>query len=148
MKKQPDPIDVKVGQNIRSMRVVRGMSQEKLAEGLGITFQQVQKYEKGTNRVSASKLQQIAGILGTEISVLFGGTTSSGAVSQVPAFSNEAVKAAIAFDAIADHKQRAAVLGLMRSLAGAVVGTVEIGEGTTTIDKAREGSGLSSLPRH
>lgn len=132
MKKQPDPIDVKVGQNIRSMRMVRGMSQEKLGEGLGITFQQVQKYEKGTNRVSASKLQAIAGILGTEVSFLFGGTNPSGLVNDTPQFSTEAVKAAIAFDAIADDKQRAAILALMRSLAGTVVGTVQIGKAAGT----------------
>ncbi len=139
MKKQPDPIDVKVGQNIRSMRVVRGMSQEKLGEGINVTFQQVQKYEKGTNRVSASKLQQIAGLLGTEVATLFNGTTSTTttAIGQVHQFSTEAVKAAMAFDAIVDHKQRAAVLGLMRSIAGTVVGTVEVGKADDT-----------PLPRH
>ena len=62
-KKIPNPIDVHVGSRIRLRRTMLGLSQEKLGERLGITFQQVQKYEKGTNRVGASRLQNIAGIL-------------------------------------------------------------------------------------
>lgn len=72
--KKPHPVDVQVGRNIRRARTVRGMSQESLADGLEITFQQVQKYEKGSNRVSASKLLGIAGILGVSIETLFDGT--------------------------------------------------------------------------
>lgn len=71
MKKSPDPIDVQVGSRIRSRRTMLGMSQERLGEGLGITSQQVQKYEKGTNRVSASRLQQIAQILDVPIPFFF-----------------------------------------------------------------------------
>ncbi len=62
-KKKPNPIDVHVGSRIRLRRNMLEMSQEKLGETLGITFQQVQKYEKGTNRVGASRLQAIASIL-------------------------------------------------------------------------------------
>jgi transcriptional regulator with XRE-family HTH domain len=69
----PDPIDVHVGKRIRDRRRALGVSQEKLAEGIGVTFQQVQKYEKGANRVSASKLWQTAGVLQTEISHFFDG---------------------------------------------------------------------------
>ena len=60
MKKAPNPIDKYVGSRVRLRRVLRGMSQEKLGEALSLTFQQVQKYEKGTNRIGASRLQQIA----------------------------------------------------------------------------------------
>ncbi len=63
MKKNPNPIDKHVGSRVRMRRVLIGMSQEKLGGALGLTFQQVQKYEKGTNRIGASRLQQIAGIL-------------------------------------------------------------------------------------
>ncbi|RUZ80700.1 XRE family transcriptional regulator, partial [Mesorhizobium sp. M7A.F.Ca.US.006.01.1.1] len=63
-KKKPNPIDIHVGSRIRLRRNMLGMSQEKLGENLGITFQQIQKYEKGTNRVGASRLQAIASILG------------------------------------------------------------------------------------
>ncbi|RVC59816.1 XRE family transcriptional regulator, partial [Mesorhizobium sp. M4B.F.Ca.ET.088.02.2.1] len=59
-KKKPNPIDIHVGSRIRLRRNMLGMSQEKLGENLGITFQQIQKYEKGTNRVGASRLQAIA----------------------------------------------------------------------------------------
>ncbi|MBX5145334.1 helix-turn-helix domain-containing protein [Rhizobium lentis] len=70
----PDPVDIIVGRNIRQLRAIRRVSQFELGEALGLTFQQVQKYEKGTNRVSASKLHQIAVFLDVEISVLFEGT--------------------------------------------------------------------------
>ncbi len=63
VKKSPNPIDRHVGSRVRMRRVLIGMSQEKLGGALGLTFQQVQKYEKGTNRIGASRLQQIAGIL-------------------------------------------------------------------------------------
>jgi transcriptional regulator with XRE-family HTH domain len=60
MPKSPGPVDVQVGQLIRAQRVALGMPQTALAKKLGLTFQQLQKYEKGTNRVSASRLLQIA----------------------------------------------------------------------------------------
>src|SRR6202161_905281 len=62
-KKVPNPTDKHVGSRVRMRRMLAGMSQEKLGDALGLTFQQVQKYEKGTNRIGASRLQQIAGIL-------------------------------------------------------------------------------------
>ncbi|MDT3381116.1 helix-turn-helix domain-containing protein [Labrys portucalensis] len=73
IKKVPNPIDQHVGSRVRIRRVLVGMSQEKLGEALGLTFQQVQKYEKGTNRIGASRLQQIASILGVTISFFFEG---------------------------------------------------------------------------
>nr|WP_281011237.1 helix-turn-helix transcriptional regulator [Lichenibacterium minor] len=63
MKKLPNPIDKHVGSRVRTRRMLIGMSQERLGGALGLTFQQIQKYEKGTNRIGASRLQQIAGIL-------------------------------------------------------------------------------------
>ena len=63
MKKSPNPVDQHVGRRVRMRRVLVGMSQERLGGALGLTFQQVQKYEKGTNRIGASRLQQIAGVL-------------------------------------------------------------------------------------
>jgi transcriptional regulator with XRE-family HTH domain len=62
-KKVPKPVDTYVGSRIRMRRMMIGMSQEKLGDAIGLTFQQVQKYEKGTNRVGASRLQQIASVL-------------------------------------------------------------------------------------
>ncbi len=70
--KHPNQIDVEVGQRIRLQRNVREMSQTTLADALGITFQQVQKYEKGTNRVGASRLSHIAQVLGVPVSFFFG----------------------------------------------------------------------------
>jgi transcriptional regulator with XRE-family HTH domain len=70
-KKKPNPTDVYVGGRIRLRRNMLGMSQEKLGESLGITFQQIQKYEKGTNRVGASRLQAIASILSVPVAFFF-----------------------------------------------------------------------------
>jgi transcriptional regulator with XRE-family HTH domain len=75
--KRPDPIDIQVGHRIRIQRVARGMSQSGLADQIGVTFQQVQKYEKGTNRVSASRLVRIAEVLGISSHALMGGEKTS-----------------------------------------------------------------------
>jgi transcriptional regulator with XRE-family HTH domain len=72
-KKVPNPIDRHVGSRVRMRRVMLGMSQEKLGESLGLTFQQVQKYEKGTNRIGASRLQQISRTLDVPPAFFFEG---------------------------------------------------------------------------
>ena len=69
----PDPVDLHVGAQVRARRVLLGLSQEKLAEGLGITFQQVQKYERGSNRISASRLYNMAQLLDVPITFFFEG---------------------------------------------------------------------------
>lgn len=71
MKKTPNPIDVHVGSRLRMRRMLIGMSQEKLGESLDVTFQQIQKYEKGSNRVSASRLFDISLILGVPVQFFF-----------------------------------------------------------------------------
>jgi len=75
----PNPIDVHVGKRIRMRRLFLGMNQETLANALGLTFQQVQKYEGGANRVSASRLSAMAEILGVPISFFFGDLQSDDA---------------------------------------------------------------------
>jgi transcriptional regulator with XRE-family HTH domain len=72
-KKSPNPIDKHVGSRVRMRRMMLSMSQEKLGDALGLTFQQVQKYEKGTNRIGASRLQQISQILQVPVSFFFDG---------------------------------------------------------------------------
>ena len=71
--KSPNSIDRHVGSRVRMRRMLIGMSQEKLGQTLGVTFQQVQKYEKGTNRIGASRLQHIASVLGVSVDFLFEG---------------------------------------------------------------------------
>ena len=68
---RPNPIDVHVGQRLRQRRVLAGLSQEKLARMVGITFQQVQKYERGANRIVASRLYQLANVLDVPVSYFF-----------------------------------------------------------------------------
>ena len=72
-KKSPNPIDKHVGSRVRMRRMMVNMSQEKLGDALGLTFQQVQKYEKGTNRIGASRLQQISNILQVPVGFFFEG---------------------------------------------------------------------------
>ena len=73
MIKSPNPTDKHVGSRVRMRRMMLGMSQEKLGGALGLTFQQVQKYEKGTNRIGASRLQQISQILQVPVAFFFEG---------------------------------------------------------------------------
>src|SRR5262249_908743 len=68
--------DVEIGRKIRALRLERGMSQTNLADGIGLTFQQVQKYEKGTSRVSAGRLQKIAGLLNIPVTFFYGGSAA------------------------------------------------------------------------
>jgi len=80
----PDPLDVMVGARIRIFRTHRGMSQSDLAGQIGVAFQQVQKYEKGINRVGASRLSRIAAVLGISISELFDSSGSKPADLKSP----------------------------------------------------------------
>ena len=72
-KRRAGPEDIEIGRKIRALRLERGLSQSGLADGIGLTFQQVQKYEKGTNRVSAGRLQKIADMLNTPIMFFYSG---------------------------------------------------------------------------
>lgn len=78
LKKTPNPTDKHVGSRVRMRRMMLSMSQEKLGDALGLTFQQVQKYEKGTNRIGASRLQQISNILQVPVSFFFEGAPNQG----------------------------------------------------------------------
>src|SRR5436309_5859747 len=74
--KRPDPVDIEVGHRIRIERLARGLSQTELANNLGVTFQQVQKYEKGVNRVGAGRLARIADVLSVPVGFFFSGDMS------------------------------------------------------------------------
>jgi transcriptional regulator with XRE-family HTH domain len=82
--KSPDDIDVQVGQRIRILRLEAKVSQTELAEQLGVTFQQVQKYEKGVNRVGAGRLTKIADALGVPVSRLLGLDEEGGVTREGP----------------------------------------------------------------
>src|SRR5215510_2472232 len=80
-KKAPNPIDQHVGSRVRMRRLMLAMSQEKLGDALGLTFQQVQKYEKGANRIGASRLEQISHILQVPVAFFFEGALIGSALS-------------------------------------------------------------------
>lgn len=105
MKRAPNPIDKHVGSRVRMRRVLLGMSQEKLGEALGLTFQQVQKYEKGTNRIGASRLQQISKTLQVPPAFFFEGLPT-GDIAAEKGFAEEtAVKSVTDFIATAEGLQ-------------------------------------------
>ena len=82
--RRPNPIDVHVGSRVRFRRMLLGMSQEKLGEKLGLTFQQVQKYEKGINRIGASRLFDLAQVLGVSVQFFYEEAPSSDAGQPAP----------------------------------------------------------------
>lgn len=135
-KKVPNPIDIHVGSRIRLRRTMIGMSQEKLGDSLGITFQQIQKYEKGSNRVGASRLQNLAGILNVPVSFFFEDAPGSDAVvpggleetstSYVVNFlsSSEGLQLNRAFVKISDPKVRRRLIDLVKTLADGDEGAV------------------------
>ncbi|WP_075653987.1 helix-turn-helix domain-containing protein [Pseudochrobactrum sp. B5] len=129
-KKKPNPIDVHVGSRIRLRRNMLGLSQEKLGENLGITFQQIQKYEKGTNRVGASRLQAISSILSVPVAFFFedapeqagqqsGGFAEDNETTYVVDFlqTNEGVQLTRYFTKITDPKVRRKIIDLVKTLA-------------------------------
>ena len=127
MSKNPNPIDTHVGGRVRMRRILAGMSQEKLGEALGLTFQQVQKYEKGTNRIGASRLQQISKVLQVPPSFFFEGAptgepgTKAGfaETTEVVEFLStvEGLQLNRAFASIKDPKVRKKVVDLVVAIA-------------------------------
>jgi transcriptional regulator with XRE-family HTH domain len=125
----PNPIDLHVGARIRMRRKILGVSQERLADDLGLTFQQVQKYERGANRVSASKLYEIARSLQAPISYFFDGLADPLAAAEqyAPAgddrfvhdflMTSEGLELATIFPKIRRGRVRRKVLDLVRAMA-------------------------------
>lgn len=123
--KSTTPMDVHIGNRIHMRRIMIGLSQEKLGERLGITFQQVQKYEKGTNRIGAGRLQEVADILGVQIRYFFDGqkerecaAAERGVTLLVDNLGGEraALQLLQAFTAIEDPKIRKALLSMAQAL--------------------------------
>jgi transcriptional regulator with XRE-family HTH domain len=119
-----DPVDVAVGARIRLLRKVRGLSQQALAEAAGVTFQQIQKYEKGSNRVSASMLVEIAGALNVDVRTFFDDLTAPAAnANDNPApseefvISREGVQLNAAFFSIKNEQLRKKILKLVQAIA-------------------------------
>ena len=127
--KKPNPVDQHVGSRVRLRRMLLGMSQERLGESMGLTFQQVQKYEKGVNRIGASRLLQISEILDVPVEFFFEeaphidgrrapGMAEADSETFILEFLNsrEGLELNRAFAKIADPKVRKRVVNLVRSL--------------------------------
>ena len=127
MTKSPKEVDIYVGSRVRMRRKILGMTQEKLGEELGMTFQQVQKYEKGTNRISAGRLKVIAEILNIPVSFFFPPSEnpdnqSTGDLDDQKALmeflsTSEGVELNKAFSQIKDDKVRRRMIALIHSVA-------------------------------
>jgi transcriptional regulator with XRE-family HTH domain len=129
IKKAPNPVDKHVGSRVRMRRMMLSMSQEKLGDALGLTFQQVQKYEKGTNRIGASRLQQISHILQVPVSFFFEGAPngqvdSVGGMAEAPSPSyvsdflatSDGLALTKAFMRIKNNKVRRRIVDLVEQL--------------------------------
>jgi transcriptional regulator with XRE-family HTH domain len=126
--KTPNPIDIHAGSRLRMRRMMLGMSQEKLGEAFGLTFQQVQKYERGMNRMGASRLQQAAGILDVAVPFFFegapGGPQKLDKSSPSPAYiddfvsSEDGLRLIKAFMRIAPPAVRHRIVNLVQEIAG------------------------------
>ncbi len=129
VKKTPNPVDVHVGARVRLRRTMLNLSQEKLGECLGITFQQIQKYEKGTNRIGASRLQKLSEALKTPVAFFFEDApgisqTAVGELSETDSpnyvvdflSTSEGLQLNKAFANIKDPKVRQKIIELVRSL--------------------------------
>jgi transcriptional regulator with XRE-family HTH domain len=132
--RHPNPVDLHVGARIRMRRKILGVSQERLAEDLGLTFQQIQKYERGANRVSASKLYEIAKSLQSSVGYFFEGladTTREGVAEGGEPFvhdflmTSEGLELAGLFPRITRPKVRRRILELVRSMAEEEIATAE-----------------------
>jgi transcriptional regulator with XRE-family HTH domain len=117
--------DIEIGRKIRTLRLERGLSQSRLADGIGLSFQQLQKYESGANRVSAGRLQRIAELLGVPVTVFYGATAVTGtrvkkADAHDEAFAylqaRGAVRLARAYAGISSRATRNALLVLIEAL--------------------------------
>jgi transcriptional regulator with XRE-family HTH domain len=127
MDKQPNEVDQHVGRRLRMRRLMLGMSQEKLADQLHLTFQQVQKYEKGVNRISASRLQEISRILQVPVPFFFEGAPGTGGAKgppPMPTYVSEFLATADsfvlirAFTSIRSAQLRRAIVRLVEGVAG------------------------------
>ncbi|HEX2842217.1 helix-turn-helix transcriptional regulator [Hyphomicrobium sp.] len=131
--RKPNPIDAHVGTRVRLRRMLLGMSQEKLGEHLGLTFQQVQKYEKGVNRIGASRLFDLSRVLGVPVQFFYDEAPADLMEAQLaPGFSERPTESYVveflstreglelnkAFVKIADPRVRRSVVELVRALGG------------------------------
>lgn len=120
--KSPSPVDVAIGRRIRMRRKMLSMSQTTLATALGVTFQQVQKYERGANRVGGSRMQRIAEVLQTKVAFFFDDTPDDGRTSEeneILAFASTTEGLALirAFSKITSEAARKSIIGIAETVA-------------------------------
>lgn len=137
---EPHPVDIHVGKRLRSRRTILGMSQEEIGAAVGITFQQVQKYERGLNRIGSSRLYQFSCLLGVSVSYFFeefhdASLSTDSGMAEEPAsfehehFNNKEVLTLVrAYYGISDPLVRKKILSLVKSLSGISIPDEETSE--------------------
>ena len=120
--KRPTSIDIAVGRNVRIWRMARGLSQAQLAQRLGVTFQQVQKYEVGSNRIGTGRLVKAAAILGIPVAALLEGVDGSDRTRSLLSLVGDrrSFRLADAFAAIEDKAARVSIVNLVEQIASTV----------------------------
>ncbi len=133
MASKPDPVDIHVGKRVRLRRTLLGLSQKKLGEAIGLTFQQIQKYERGANRIGSSRLYQLARVLDVPVSYFFDklplqaraqgapglGEAAAAAYRHEPLAKRETLELVRAYYRITEPELRKRVFELMKALAQA-----------------------------
>ena len=150
---RPHPVDVHVGSRVRLRRTLRGMSQGRLGDALGLTFQQVQKYERGTNRIGASRLYALSRVLDVPVGFFFDampedaagreGTAPGGQAADAaadPLSRRETLELVRAYSAITDRRVRKQVFDLAKALARAAPSDAEVPAAQETDEGAEAGS--------
>ena len=122
MRRAPDPVDIHVGNRVKGLRVLRGMSQEKLGQAVGVTFQQIQKYERGANRMGASRLVEIGTALDVPAAYFFAELPSNGKPIDPAArdalHRRESLELVRAYWNIKNDRLRRRIYGLVKTAAG------------------------------
>lgn len=142
MAENPEPIDIHVGSRVRLRRNLMGLSQQKLGDAVGLTFQQIQKYEKGTNRIGSSRLFQFSQVLDVPVSFFFddipaefltmdgvSDTAQEGYQSEDNLARRETLELVRAYYKIGDEKVRKRIFEMVKAVGGSYVGNLDEEQG-------------------
>lgn len=117
MKRKPDPVDIHVGERLKTLREQRKLSQEKIAAAVNVTFQQIQKYERGANRISASRLYHLAHLLDVSVLDFFEGLDDLETAPVTPLFTRQQLRAAHGIQNIENDDLRKSIIILIETVA-------------------------------
>lgn len=112
-----DPVDVQLGARVRKLRIMAGISQDQVAQKIGLTFQQIQKYERGTNRISVATLLRLCDALGVSAAVVIAELAGQSETAEAPPKPRKSLSASRALLNVQSEPVRAAVIALLKAVA-------------------------------